>query len=219
MQANYDSEIAFTDVHIGRLFDKLKTKGRYDSSFIIVTSDHGEAFGEHGHLQHSHSVYEEEIRVPFLVRYPGGQVRGRREGWVSLVEIMPIILTQLGIDSEPGMHSPQRQQGKPVIAEMHFAELRRDRNEQWVTRAVYTGDDFKVITVPTRDGGTEVYDLAHSPCETQNLVIGHEQLARWAEGWLKDWVAEAQAHGGTRLHGIALDDDTLRQLRSFGYID
>ncbi|UCF32835.1 MAG: sulfatase-like hydrolase/transferase [Phycisphaerales bacterium] len=211
----YDCEIAFTDAQIGFLFDELKARSVYDDSLIIVTSDHGEAFGEHGHLEHSNSVYEEEVRVPLLVRYPGGCERGIRDGWISLTALMPIILDHLGIKGGPD----EAVVAKEVIAEMHFAELRNDREGQWVTRAMYTADGVKVVTAPTPDGITEVYDLVADPYETRSLLGEKSQLARSAEDWFDEWEAGLSARRATQASTIVLDEDQLRQLRSLGYID
>jgi arylsulfatase A-like enzyme len=211
----YDCEIAFTDAQIGLLFDALKARGVYDDSLIIVTSDHGEAFGEHGHLEHSNSVYEEEVRVPLLIRYPGGRERGIRDGWLSLIALKPMILDYLGIGRGPD----EEVVTEAVIAEMHFAELRNDREGQWVTRAMYTADGVKVITAPRPDGVTEVYDLMADPHETQSLLVEKSQLARFAENWFDGWELGLAARRATRASTVVLDEDQLRQLRSLGYID
>ena len=64
--ARYDGEIAYLDHHMGELFGKLSQLGIYDNTLIIITSDHGEFFGEHGLWYHSHELYEEVLKIPLI---------------------------------------------------------------------------------------------------------------------------------------------------------
>ena len=76
--AAYDAEIASADEGFGRLLALLRRLGRYDSSIVVLTSDHGEAFGERGRVGwHGDSLYDEQIAVPLFVRMPGGRLAGR----------------------------------------------------------------------------------------------------------------------------------------------
>lgn len=87
----YDSEVAFVDHHVGRVVDHLKDLPFGERTVIIVTSDHGEAFGEHGMIRHGFEVWEELVRVPLLVHVPG--LPGRRvEKFRSLIDVAPTIL-------------------------------------------------------------------------------------------------------------------------------
>ncbi|MSR46390.1 MAG: hypothetical protein EXS13_04910 [Planctomycetes bacterium] len=67
----YDSEVAFTDHHVGRVLRRLNELGRDDDTFVLVTADHGEALGEHGWIGHTVQLYEESIRIPLLLAGPG----------------------------------------------------------------------------------------------------------------------------------------------------
>ena len=71
MLDQYDGEILFNDHHVGRLLDGLRAQGVLQDAIIIVTSDHGEEFFEHGQIGHGKSLYDEVLRVPFMVRWPG----------------------------------------------------------------------------------------------------------------------------------------------------
>ena len=73
----YDEEILFTDRHLGRLVDFLDETGRGESTLVVVIADHGEQFQEHGWLGHTNRLYENLIRVPLLMRYPGGIPAGQ----------------------------------------------------------------------------------------------------------------------------------------------
>ena len=92
----YDDEVRLMDKEIGFLLSVLEEKGFFDDSIIVLTSDHGEAFGEHGTMSHQWGLWPENILVPLLYYYPG--VSPNRIYYpVSLVDVMPTILESLGI--------------------------------------------------------------------------------------------------------------------------
>jgi arylsulfatase A-like enzyme len=94
---DYDSTIRYVDAEVGKLIDKLKAEGRYESSLIIFTSDHGEALYEHGFWGHGHNVYPGTARVPLIVKFPAGmELTGRVERVTELVDIFPTLAGLLG---------------------------------------------------------------------------------------------------------------------------
>ena len=76
----YDGEVAFVDRELGRFFDAMRERGAYEDSLIIITADHGEAFHEHGHWQHSQTLFDEVTRVPLIVKWPSGERAGPPRG-------------------------------------------------------------------------------------------------------------------------------------------
>jgi arylsulfatase A-like enzyme len=104
MRALYDAEVAQLDHHIGGFLDWLKAAGLYDRSLIVLTSDHGEEFAEHGGWFHGHSLYRELHHVPLYIKFPGGRFAGRRlRGAVSVLDVLPTVLDQLGIEVPAGI--------------------------------------------------------------------------------------------------------------------
>ncbi len=98
----YDGEIAYSDAQFGRMIDTLKSRGEYDDALIIVTSDHGEEFWEHGGVYHGRTLYEEQLRIPLLVKLPGNAHGGAvREGIVNMVDVAPTLLDLLHLPEEP----------------------------------------------------------------------------------------------------------------------
>ena len=97
--ALYDGEIRFTDEHLGRLFAWLEGAGLRDDTIVVVTADHGDEFFEHGQSGHRKTLYEESIRVPFVLRYPrrvpGGQVI---DELVRLMDVAPTVLSLAGVE-------------------------------------------------------------------------------------------------------------------------
>ena len=96
----YDGELAYVDRELGRFFDHVKAEGLYDSSLIVVTADHGEAFYEHGYWKHTQTLYEEMVRVPLIVKWPAESPTGRVPNLVSQVDVFPTVLGAVGVESE-----------------------------------------------------------------------------------------------------------------------
>ena len=93
----YDAEIAFGDEHFGRLLRKLMEAGLYERALIVFTSDHGEQFVEHGLGGHGRTLFQEVVRVPLLVKFPGNRHGGRRVAdTVSLIDVVPTVLAAVG---------------------------------------------------------------------------------------------------------------------------
>jgi arylsulfatase A-like enzyme len=97
----YDAEIRSMDAAFGELIDCLRAAGRLDHTLIIFTSDHGEEFGEHGKVGwHSHTLYDELLRVPLIIRFPGGRFAGASlDEQVRILDIAPTMLDvyELGV--------------------------------------------------------------------------------------------------------------------------
>jgi len=101
--ALYDGEIAWIDAQIGRLLDELAARGLERDTLVVVTSDHGEEFYEHGSKQHRHALYVESVHVPWIARWPRGLPAGRRvPGAVGLVDVAPTIGVLAGLGPPPG---------------------------------------------------------------------------------------------------------------------
>ena len=159
----YVAEISVADAEIARVH-RMLTSRFGDRGVLIITSDHGEAFGEHETWNHTKTLYEELLRVPLIVRGPG--VRPRRvDEHVGLVDLGPTILDIFGAETPasfmgqslvPLLRGEARELDRPILAE---GRLRR---------ALYVGK-FKVIE-DLRRKVVEAYDLEADPGETRNLA-------------------------------------------------
>jgi arylsulfatase A-like enzyme len=91
LKKQYILEAEYLDSKIGKLMAWLMKKRMYDNSLIILTSDHGQAFNEHGFIYHGIYLYDEVIRVPMVVKYPGGRKLAKRPGYQSLVGVFNLV--------------------------------------------------------------------------------------------------------------------------------
>lgn len=95
----YDGEIAYTDHHFGRLLDKLETMDLAASSMMVLVSDHGEEFFEHGGWEHGKTLYGEQLRVPLIVQLPGREHGGQRLSILAnQMDVMPTLLDYVGVE-------------------------------------------------------------------------------------------------------------------------
>jgi choline-sulfatase len=115
-RALYDGEIAYTDFHIGRVLDAVASSPLHERTAVILTTDHGEAFGEHGEYHHGRYVWDEIVRIPLVVFVPGISPR-RIARRVSAVELAPTILDLAGLPEDPGAR------GKSFAPELFGADL------------------------------------------------------------------------------------------------
>lgn len=190
----YDGEIACADDQVGRLIDFLKRIGCYDQTLIILLSDHGEQFFEHGEQGHGMSLYDEELRVPLIVKLPGSKLAGeRRRALVEMVDVAPTALDVLGLHPEP------RFQGRSFAgiiqqdrweARAGFASLRLDGESQRTVKNVlakYTVDDTA--------GLTYWFNLEKDPDELRPLFAPTPEGAHFDE-----LAARMSVEGAPGLH-------------------
>ena len=118
----YDTAIAHTDEKLGELFDALRAAGLYDETIIVVTSDHGEAFGDHGLYGHANSLYRETLHVPLIIRYPRSISAGSHvTTTVSLRDLAGTMVALAGIQPAqafPGQPLHLGSGSQPVLAEL-----------------------------------------------------------------------------------------------------
>jgi arylsulfatase A-like enzyme len=96
----YDASIRQVDVAMGAFFERLRASGRLEDTVVIVTSDHGEEFGEHGQIGHQRTLYREALRIPLILVAPGLEPR-RVASSASLVDVVPTVLDLLGVRTPP----------------------------------------------------------------------------------------------------------------------
>ncbi|MCC6489007.1 MAG: sulfatase [Candidatus Hydrogenedentes bacterium] len=133
--ALYDDCIRMVDHSLHGFFEKMKELGLYDRALIIVTSDHGEEFGEHGEYGHG-TVYEPSARVPLIIRFPQGHHAGtRHSGIVQVTDLYPTVLSVIGVplphpvdgqDLKALLEKSRPPQGKAYIQRMNQRAIRTD---------------------------------------------------------------------------------------------
>jgi arylsulfatase A-like enzyme len=221
IRALYDGEVRYVDANIGRLLEALKRLGLYDGALMVLTSDHGEEFWEHGQLGHGHSMYDELLRVPLIVKLPGSTHRGRTSLPVSTTSVAPTILEASRIRYDTGNVSapsllPVIDRAAPFEAQpiVSGAQIAFDRHEALVY------DGFKYI-VSTVDGREQLFDLRADPREQQSIASSAVERLETGRRLLQaqtDAAAALRKRLRVEEGTIPADEDTARRLRSLGYL-
>ncbi len=182
----YKGEIEYTDSQLARLFAFLQEEGLWEGALIVVVSDHGEDLGEHGEPTHGFFVYDTVLRVPWLMKLPGGGSAGLRlEGQVSLVDVAPTLGQVLGLPLAPAAQGTGRlgaivgksEAGGDVYAETLYPSLHFGWSPLFALRTAR----HKFVAAPQR----ELYDLEQDPGETVNLAERESALANRLQSTLQ----------------------------------
>jgi arylsulfatase A-like enzyme len=170
----YDGEVKFVDHHIGRLFSAIEASPFAPRTAIVVTSDHGEAFGEHGMVRHGREVWEELVHVPLIVHVPGvapHHVGVRR----SAIDLVPTLLDCYGLP-RPAGDGPDFVSGQSLLPDVVLAQgasarpLLVDMSEGPYNdeRQAFFEGPFKLIATNGRPLG--LYNLERDPGEAHDLL-------------------------------------------------
>ncbi|MBZ5591071.1 MAG: sulfatase [Acidobacteriia bacterium] len=217
-ESQYDGGIAYMDARLSDLFAKLKDLGLYDDSVIILTSDHGQSFGEKQLVGHGTSVYQEQVRVPLIIKYPGPPQAAVRDDLVSHVDLLPTILDLLGDKIPPSLpgHSLRAPAPSPgtVISESFPCDMTASLHPRFrrVERAAFSGP-FKLILAT--NGKREFYDLSADPHEEHNLYLQNPPAASRMESELRHWISTLP---GEHARPAVLDRNAVDRLKSLGYV-
>jgi arylsulfatase A-like enzyme len=244
----YDGEVAYADALVGALMAELETAGVRDDTVVVITSDHGENIGDHGHFRHVFSLYHTTVRVPLIVSFPDGARAGEvRSEAVSLIDLYPTLLGLAGLD--PADAAPRARDiladsalpAAPVFAEYYFplqvlqmfdnssetgpretldTHLRRLRSvEHEGWRLIWSSNGAHELYRTDRDAAEHI-DRSGDP----SAATSQQQLLQT----LDEFVAAAGGSpplpdGATRLVDDAgafgdLDAETRRHLQELGYL-
>ncbi|MCP2618533.1 sulfatase [Candidatus Aminicenantes bacterium AC-335-A11] len=234
--ALYDGEIRYTDEYfIKPLIDKLKSLNLYNNTLIILTSDHGEEFYEHKAWLHDHSLYNEAIKIPLIIKFPNSKFRGKKiEQTVRLIDIMPSILDFLKIK-----YSRFNLEGKSFINLLNNKKdsrivicdlaLRKFRNPYPTVISLIKGNlkliinkriispYVKKICSNFKEYKVELYDIKKDPKETVNLAKRREyqRIIRELINTIESYYKEQKK---SETQEVELDKELKQRLKALGYI-
>lgn len=220
IQLLYDAEIAFVDENCGRLFYFLQERKLYDKTLIVVFSDHGEEFLDHGGFEHGHTQYDELLNIPLIIKMPSNFKAGKTvSNQVNLIDIMPTLLDMLSADK------PKSFEGKSFLG--WITEDRAEENRPAFSEETSWGeelkcaraDQFKFIANSTFEK-QELYDISADPQEKRNLYGVETEKAEKMKEMLLFWIKQNSAvvERMKKERHTDLDQKLIDNLRSLGYI-
>jgi arylsulfatase A-like enzyme len=214
----YDSEIAYTDQHVGMVIEHLKRLDLYDSTLLIVTGDHGESFGEHSESGHGFFIYHSTVHVPLIIKAPGQSTARTINNVVGLIDIVQTVCSLTGVeapDNVQGMDLSNYLQGIPPPEEDRylFSESMQPTTVGAASLTSLTTNRWKYI----HSVRPELYDLLKDPRETENLVDKAPREAQPIRDELLEILAQYDEEGLV-TGAKPMSDQTLARLRSLGYV-
>ncbi|MBI2837876.1 MAG: sulfatase-like hydrolase/transferase [Acidobacteria bacterium] len=208
----YDGEIAHVDALVGSFLQTLKDRGLYQRALIIITSDHGEGLGDHGEGEHGVFLYNEDIHVPLMIRYPEGIRAGEKvETPVQHVDLLPTVLDFYGLTplaSSQGrsiLLSPLKIPERAIYSESlyplyHFG---------WSELYSLTDSRHKFIKSPRE----ELYDLGADPGEKSNIATSSPTIAGQYRYQVDQTIANRTVESPAEM-----SPEDMERLQALGYI-
>ncbi len=225
----YENEVHYVDAWLGSVVEKLEGAGVLGDSILVVASDHGEDFGDHdvvirfGQQQevvgrhHGHSLYNELLHVPLILRAPGRLPAGRRvTTTVRLIDVLPTLVALTGVETP----AAARFEGESLLPLVTGAET---ASRPAYAERVYYGLEWKAaiegadkLVVRPAPAPPERYDLGRDPAENTPLPSQPIALASKLVSWAKRMEEAARAAQGGAVSPV--DAGTEEQLRALGYV-
>ena len=208
----YDGDVSYADELVGRFLDGLRAKRLYDGALIAVTSDHGEGLMDHGEEEHGIFLYREALRVPLILRLPGGARGGARiAGLVAQADIAATLLDLAGLpaDAMDG-NSLRGTLGGPAPSRAVYSETYYPRYHfGWSELTAATEGRYRYIHAPR----PELYDISADSSEKTNLARDRGSVVTAMDRWLA-----AQAASGAAAKPEDVPSDVREKLQALGYV-
>ncbi|MEM1178060.1 MAG: sulfatase [Acidobacteriota bacterium] len=208
----YDESIRTFDHALEQLFQILEARGELDKTLVLITSDHGEAFYEHGVVKHCYTVFDNEVHVPLLALGPNVET-GRVKVAASLLDVVPTVLEYLGLEKSPEL------QGRSLLPFLDDPTLASDDRLAFSGMGVYrsaTDGEFKLVRHLAEDR-YGLFNVVEEPSEKVDVLDSkRREFFRLREsllGWMETNEGEKSA-----AERQDLAKEIEEELRSLGYL-
>jgi arylsulfatase A-like enzyme len=238
MEELYDAEAHQFDYFLGDFIRFLKQSGLYERSLIVLLSDHGEEFGEHGAWFHGHSLYREIYHVPLLIKFPGQAYAGRRPEFVSLCDVLPTILDHMGIAPPAtidgisllpmirGSAQPPRTIfSSAVVSRFDLKLPRRFSLFSGPYQLIYNFPlppearaYYQEFGLPAERPEIELFDTRFDPQGQRDLSQQHREVIDSLRPDIARVIREYRRYKQSGLANDSLLDEEREQLRTLGYL-
>ena len=219
LEALYDGEITYHDIHLAAILDGLERRGLAGDTIVVITADHGEELFDHDSVGHGHSVFQELLHVPLIVRVPGlTEGDARIDDAVGLVDVAPTVLDAIG------RPIPDEMSGRSLLPLLRGAPEPTPAPRVAVSgfmngwRTVLIG---RHKLVQRTGAHVSLYDLAADPGEQRDLASERPLAVRWLRGTLGLALAGELAPRRRVEHArerAVIDAEMDAQLRALGYV-
>lgn len=224
----YDCEIYQNDFHFNKFIEFLKEKELFENSIVIFVSDHGEQFFEHGELFHGYSIYNEEIHIPLIIKFPHNEFSGTQSDlFLSQVDLMPTLLNYLGYDI------PAQVDGMDILSLLKKENVKRsifikeNLDDFSFIGFITNTDKMKYIanfkdTYLSKVTSYEIYDLKKDFFENNNLLLDstlfQAKTMKFRVDFLFQQTGESIFKKESDVDIKKLDPATIEALKALGYL-
>ena len=222
----YDGEVKYTDeVLLKPLISLLKELGIYKNTLLIITSDHGEEFSDHGGWEHGHTLYDELLRVPLIIKFPDSQFKGKEVSSICRsIDIMPTILefasvkfkkNHLDGKSLRNLILKKETKDRNFISDLAHKEIL----DPCPSLIATNHNKYKLILDKTSEGtkNIELYDLSRDPEETTNILRKEGKVGRALFNFITDYYNKKKKTK-RKIEKISLDENLKEKLKALGYV-
>ncbi|MCH9650060.1 MAG: sulfatase [Deltaproteobacteria bacterium] len=214
-EARYDGGIRFVDYWVGRILDELQALGLDRRATIILLSDHGEAFQEHGTVEHDR-LYAPVTHIPLLIRPPGGTQGKVVESVVQAMDIMPTLL------EGAGLQVPTNLQGRSLLPFLRGEPPREmpafSESPYFGHRRAIAWGDHHLIGALESDH-IELFNFRLDPLELEELSAENPQVVSELYDVAKRWQDSLNLRGAPETEVPSLDDEKVKSLQALGYLN
>lgn len=224
--ANYDREIRAVDSYLKMVMDQIEALNLNKNTLIVIVGDHGEGLMQHGWMEHGLQIYEEAVRVPLILRFPGRiKPALNLQDPVAMVDMLPTILELLAVPNSnpnsPGISFASALTGKTHLDTLRpiFLQRRHYAKTTEGPKGEETGiilQGWKHLEAP-EENRFELYNLSSDPGETRNLFQTDSQKAQELSLLLKSWQKTYPTAAGAGSSKISSDD--REKLKALGYVE
>jgi choline-sulfatase len=219
----YDAEIREADDLIGKILNHPKISRLLKKSYVLISGDHGEGFGEHGHLDHGNSLYNELLRIPLIIAPPQRETNRsfKVPSQVSNIDLFPTILSLAGIQSPPSAEGKNlfrylTQKPSSGESELFFSEGQHSGNIEAL--ACFRGN-MKYIYEPKQHSPVlRLYNLGLDPGEWKNLVREGIKFSQLHDSLLQHKADNERRRSRFHQKTNQPDPETVERLRALGYV-
>lgn len=216
--ALYDGNLRMADDAVGAVFRAMKRHGRWENALVLVTSDHGEAFGEHGTFQHSSTVFDEMLHVPFILRLPDGEIPATVDTArpVALADAVPTLLGYLALEPRPEVWGSDLLATPTAATEERYLYHRTAHRK----RPLLAIRDARWKAITGRGmRETILFDLEADPNEQNNLASARPDLFSGLALRLRDFMIDLESRVPRPTEDVELSREEVELLRTLGYVE
>ncbi len=219
----YNGEIAYTDSEVGKLIDGISQRGLDKNTIIVITADHGEEFLDHGGFEHGHTLYDELLHIPLIVRAPAittkkeSPVKAKRvPDTVRSIDVAPTLCELAGIPGDsafigqslvPFLQGSHQQLSRPVLSQ----------GNMWGPSGTAWRKDGLKLILQSSSPEVQLFNIRTDPQEQENLA---NQQPEHRDAMIADLRLILQTISNQRPGETApvLTEDEIQRLRSLGYV-